>query len=343
MPSTEEKSLRVIEFSGSAKDWVVWSEKFLARGKRKGYTKLLLGRVKIPTQDELTAAEDGNTDAKKKVTNLGDLNELGYEDLILSINGETAGGKVAFSPVKNCKTPEFPEGNCKQAWDRLVNKYAPKTAASYIKLKETFTNSSLGSPEEDPDCWLTELESLCTEIDAVNISSDMSDIDFITHVLQNLPEEYEVVVESLESRLEDTTKKLEIEEVRTKLNARFARMSKQKEKNEDEMGFQALTERRFPPCKNCGKHGHPHWKCPQAPKNGMTTKSCLEIYTNKLCSYCGKPGHKFSECRLRKKNGQEKNEKANMAKSVESVPGFDNELGFVCLEVTKSERSSKSS
>ena len=48
---------------------------------------------------------------------LGDLNELGYVDLILFINKESVAGKVAFNLVKNRKTPEFPEGNFKQAWD----------------------------------------------------------------------------------------------------------------------------------------------------------------------------------------------------------------------------------
>ena len=66
MPSTDEKSLRVIKFSGSAKDWEIWSEKFKARGKRKGYTKLLWGRSEILTQAELTAAEGGKTDRDKK-------------------------------------------------------------------------------------------------------------------------------------------------------------------------------------------------------------------------------------------------------------------------------------
>ena len=115
MPSTEEKSLRVIKFSGSAKDWEVWSEKFKAQGKRKVYTKLLLGRSEIPTLAKLTAAEKCKTDIEKRVTQHGNLNELGYEDLILSINGESAAGKVAFNLVKNCKTTEYPEGNCKQA------------------------------------------------------------------------------------------------------------------------------------------------------------------------------------------------------------------------------------
>ena len=66
MPSTDEKSLRVIKFSGSAKDWEVWSEKFKARGKRKGYTKLLLGRSEFPTLAKITAVEEGKTDREKK-------------------------------------------------------------------------------------------------------------------------------------------------------------------------------------------------------------------------------------------------------------------------------------
>ena len=69
---------------------------------------------------------------------------------IWSINGSTKAGKVAFSLVKNCKTKDYLEGNCKQAWDHLVNKYSSKTAPSYIKLKKTFTNSVLESHESDP-------------------------------------------------------------------------------------------------------------------------------------------------------------------------------------------------
>ena len=104
------------------------------------------------------------------------MNELGYEDLILSIDRKSAAGKVAFNLVKNCKTTEYPEGKCKQAWDRLVNKYAPKTAPSYIELKKTFTNSSLASPEDDPNEWITDLESLRAKMNSVNISGEMTDM-----------------------------------------------------------------------------------------------------------------------------------------------------------------------
>ena len=81
------------------------------------------------------------------------------------------------------------------AWDSLVDKYAPKTAPSYVKLKKQFTNSKLESAEDDPDVWIMDLESLRVEMDQVNISSKMSDMDFIIHILMNLPEEYEVAVD----------------------------------------------------------------------------------------------------------------------------------------------------
>lgn len=37
-------SIKVIPFSGKAVDWPVWSEKFLARARRKGYKNILLGK-----------------------------------------------------------------------------------------------------------------------------------------------------------------------------------------------------------------------------------------------------------------------------------------------------------
>ena len=61
----------------------------------------------------------------------------------MSINHTTREGKIAFSLIKNCKTSDYPEGNCKLAWDRLIAKYAPKTAPSLLKLKKKFENSKL--------------------------------------------------------------------------------------------------------------------------------------------------------------------------------------------------------
>ena len=48
---------------------------------------------------------------------------------------------------------------------------------------------------------MTELESLRNEIEKISISTNMSDEDFMIHVLNNLTEEYGVVLDKMESRL----------------------------------------------------------------------------------------------------------------------------------------------
>ncbi len=135
MSGMEEKSMRIIEFSGKQADWDGWSKKFHARAKRREYKGLLLGRDKVPMQDQLELAEDSSSESNKKIIKLGELNTLAYKDIVLSINHTTSSGKVAFSLIKNCKSNEFPEGNFKLTWERLVKKYEPlsRRAASENK------------------------------------------------------------------------------------------------------------------------------------------------------------------------------------------------------------------
>ena len=65
---------------------------------------------------------------------------------------------MAFKLVMNCKRePDFQEGNCHLAWDRLVTKYEPYTATSNLNLKNRFENSALVSIDKDPDEWISEL------------------------------------------------------------------------------------------------------------------------------------------------------------------------------------------
>ena len=60
-----------------------------------------------------------------KTVKLGELNKCACEDLILSINTSASVGKIAFSLVKNAKSENFLERNCKVEWGRLVRKGAP--------------------------------------------------------------------------------------------------------------------------------------------------------------------------------------------------------------------------
>ena len=58
---------------------------------------------------------------------------------------------------------------------------------SLLKLKKKFVNSKLEDSDRHPDEWVTELESLRTEMDSIKISGKMSDLDFMIQILNNLP------------------------------------------------------------------------------------------------------------------------------------------------------------
>ena len=89
---------------------------------------------KIPVQDKYKNALKGDTDLDKQIVKFGELNEITYKELILSINTSSSVEKVAFAMVRNTKRADFLEGSCKIAWERLVCKYAPHTALSLLKL-----------------------------------------------------------------------------------------------------------------------------------------------------------------------------------------------------------------
>ena len=109
-------SIRVIPFSGKAVDWPIWSEKFLARARRKGYKKILLGKETVP-DDSMDLSAITNADDRKRMEELRELNEDAYEDLVLSINGETETGRVVFQLVGGAKTNNLSDGNAREAWD----------------------------------------------------------------------------------------------------------------------------------------------------------------------------------------------------------------------------------
>ena len=99
-----EKSIRVISFSGKKSDWRVWSRKFLARANRLGYKDLLEGKVEVPKESEYDAAKitTSPNDDEKYLVECWKLNERAFEDILLSIDGQTKSGRVAFNLVDNC-------------------------------------------------------------------------------------------------------------------------------------------------------------------------------------------------------------------------------------------------
>ena len=157
MLTTASKSIHVIDFSGKKSDYHMWAAKVLAGSARKGYDKIWDGRVPIPSQREfiiaLAMAEANQTVDESAIVSY-DLNSMAFSKLLLSISGATSYGKVAFAEVDGSRTTENPDGDARQAWDRLVNKYAPQNAPSFVKMEMDYVNSKLAEGK-NPDIWIT--------------------------------------------------------------------------------------------------------------------------------------------------------------------------------------------
>ena len=96
---------------------------------------------------------------------------------------------------------------------------------------------------------------------------NVSDKDFMIHVLKNLLKEYDVIFNGLENHLTATgDNTLTIDSIREKLNHRYEKIkSKKEEKSEKEKALGAYNKQYKQQCQICEKYGHKSgdWKCPE--------------------------------------------------------------------------------
>ena len=216
--STEEteKSYCILPFSGKHDDWRMWSRKFLARAKMKKYKDVLTGLEEVPMFDE-------EIDSATKVGKIKSLarsaNDTAYNDLLLSCSDE-----VSFGAVDEALTSKLPDGDAAKAWNNLVAKFEPKTSASLVQLKKEFNVCTLLSVDKDPDVWLSELERIRQRLKIMQ--SVITDTDLMIHVLNNLPIEYETLVEKLELEIEAKMNPLTLEGLRAQLRSKYCRYRK---------------------------------------------------------------------------------------------------------------------
>ena len=309
-----ETSIRVITFSGKKTDWSTWEEKFLAKSKRRGYKELLLEKdgVQIPKSTETLDEKD--EDDKKKIT-LRELNESGYTDLILSMDTDTAPGKIAFNIVKKSKTKEYEDGNIQVAWKNLKRKYSPKTAPTLASTHKKFYGSSLRSGM-DPDVYLTFLEDLRGRM--AEMDSEMTDDQFSLHALANLPKEYTHQVEVLEKRIGSKVEPLTLQDIREELDLRFLRIKdeakggKHQDMDDEEYAMYAGGRARDK-CNHCGKFGHKSADCYSKGKGKHNSVLDGNKHHDKnhdrkgkkpmlgKCYNCGVVGHPAFLCHKKKK------------------------------------------
>ena len=270
----EEKAIRIISFSGKRNDWRVWSRKFLAVVEKRGYKKILTGAVKITSS---------STDDEKK------FGVNAYNNLLLAM---TEG--ISFGLVDELTSGSCPEGDAFKAWKKLMARYESQTSASKVKIMGQLLTSRLTKRNKDPEVWISELEMLRSRLSEMGTTID--DEFLILHILNNLPSDYDNVVENLEERVDLTTNPLGIEDVCQKLSEKFEKMrlrKKLKEDTDDEDEQALFTTKLKGRCNKCGKFGHKAKDC----RLNMDRKEQQEKkkFTGK-CFHCGKVGHKEADC-----------------------------------------------
>ena len=325
--STEvEKTLKIVPFTSKSL-WTIWSKQFLARAHVKGYKGILEGTLKI-----VSAKSTKKGDATE--ASLRKLNQDAYNDLLLSFSD-----LVNFNLVDKACTDNLPEGNARLAWENLLNKHEPSSAATKVSLKMELNQSKLVDVKKDPDEWITGLEIIQIKLGKLKVQ--VSDEDLIIHIINNLPDAYKAVCDSLENDMNDENRVFEIslESVKERLRAKYLKMlrksgmksdgsTKKNDASEDALyagkAFKGM-------CNYCGKQGHKAAQCRDKKNNGSNATSNAGTKadngkTKFKCDYCGNQGHLEAFC-FKKKREQVK-ESANKAEET------SDEEGEYCLITT---------
>jgi len=126
----------------------------------------------------------------------------------------------SFQSICGCRNDDYKNGNVVDAWKCLHDKYVPNMALIKLELKSEFQCMKLQDVSEDPNVWISQLESIHARLK--DMKAGISNEDFIVHVLNSLPKEYEVQVSKLEERFGSTANPLTIQDMHNKLNLKFS-------------------------------------------------------------------------------------------------------------------------
>ena len=319
---SEEKTIRIIIFSGKKSDWRQWSRKFLAVAHRRGIRGYLDGTETISSS---------SSDDEKK------LNMSAYNDLLLSMKDDVSFGLVDESTSSAC-----PEGDARLAWTKLESKFESQTSASRVKLMNQFTSNRLRKMSQDPDVWISELELIRTRLKKMGTTLD--DMYVMMHVLNNLPSTYNNLVDGLEDKLGAKNDPLTLEGLREKLSEKYEKIRARKKFRDDNSDSEGEERALFAGgkfkgrCHYCGKFGHKASECRKKKNDNEkgTTGEKSKRFDGK-CNFCGKYGHKEKDCWEKhgrpEKRRNEASDRGNQAvENVESDSSDEEESALITLE-----------
>ena len=318
MSDLNEKSIRILTFSGKKEDWTMWSDKFLAKASMKGYDVILDGSIIIKDDDPSTLSttqKEAQEEAKK-------LNKRAYNELILACTD-----KISFGIVKGAKTKLLPKGDAKEAWNRLKVRFEPNTGTELLTLNKSYMSLELSDVKEDPEEFITRLDELRARMAEEPFNEVITDKSFMLHVLNSLPIEYESAVEAMERELAADI--LTIDELKEQVRSKYQRLLKKLNIKDDELALMANNDnkKKFKnykqgfkgTCRICGKYGHKAADCWENEKNKNKNGDRNKYQFKGKCNYCGIYGHKERECRKKKAAENQENNGANIAEEGEDT------------------------
>ena len=144
-------------------------------------------------------------------------NKIAYCNLILANPHQ-----VAINIVDKAVTADLPNGDTHKAWADLGDKYDSKTSSTVVQLSSKFINSKLTDITVDPEEWIMELDILKARLDQMNYP--ITDLHLMIHILHNVPEPYNSIVEADKKLLSDATNLLTVETLKTDLHNKWVQM-----------------------------------------------------------------------------------------------------------------------
>ena len=198
--------------------------------QQEKYKGLFLGTTTVPSELETLNAGDMDGEAKIKAR---EANKNAYGDLILA-NAH----HVAFNIVDKVVTTDLPNGDAHKAWNDLGKKYDSKTLTTIVQLSNQFINLKLTNITDNPEEWIMELEILQARLDQMGY--EISDKHLLIHILHNVPEEYDSVVEADKKMLTDSTNLLDIETLKTHLHDKWVKLGLRRGTYDNDVNGKAL-------------------------------------------------------------------------------------------------------
>jgi gag-polypeptide of LTR copia-type len=102
---------------------------------------------------------------------------------------------VSHQSVKKSHDTDFPQGSAKLAWKALANQWEPKKEVNKQTLTIELFALKLDDVSKDPEKWILELQEKQAKLKEMN--ENVSDGLLMSHILGNLPKEYENVADNL--------------------------------------------------------------------------------------------------------------------------------------------------